>query len=61
MISASEIDVEVEGYGTARNTTVDVLGVPLLWLPWMVYPIKTERQTGFLFPDLSLGSRNGFD
>ena len=60
-ISASEIDVEVEGYGTARNTTVDVLGVPLLWLPWMVYPIKTERQTGFLFPDLSLGSRNGFE
>lgn len=60
-IRASEIDVEVEGYGTARNTTVDVLGVPVLWLPWMIYPIKTERQTGFLFPDLSLGSRNGFE
>jgi LPS-assembly protein len=60
-IRASEIDVEVEGYGTARNTTVDVLGVPLVWLPWMIYPIKTERQTGFLFPDVSLGSRNGFE
>jgi lipopolysaccharide assembly outer membrane protein LptD (OstA) len=60
-IRASEIDVEVEGYGTARNTTVDVLGVPLVWLPWMIYPIKTERQTGFLFPDLSLGSRNGVE
>ena len=27
----------------------------------MVYPIKTERQTGLLVPDLSLGSRNGFE
>ncbi|HEY5656301.1 MAG TPA: LPS assembly protein LptD [Myxococcota bacterium] len=60
-IRASEIDVEVEGYGTVRNTTVDVLGVPVLWLPWMIYPIKTERQTGLLFPEMSLGSRNGFE
>jgi lipopolysaccharide assembly outer membrane protein LptD (OstA) len=60
-IRADEIDVEIEGYGTARNTTVDVLGVPLVWFPWMIYPIKTERQTGFLFPDAALGSRNGFE
>jgi lipopolysaccharide assembly outer membrane protein LptD (OstA) len=60
-IRASEIDVEVEGYGTARNTTVDVLGIPVVWLPWMIYPIKTERQTGLLFPDVSLGSRNGVE
>ena len=60
-IRASEVDVEVEGYGTARNTTVEVLGVPVVWFPWMIYPIKTERQSGLLFPDLSLGSRNGFE
>jgi lipopolysaccharide assembly outer membrane protein LptD (OstA) len=60
-IRASEVDVEIEGYGTARNTTVDVLGVPVVWFPWMIYPIKTLRQTGFLFPDVSLGSRNGFE
>lgn len=59
-ITAEEADIEVEGYGTARNTTVEILGVPALWFPWMIYPIKTERSTGFLFPRIELGSRNGF-
>jgi LPS-assembly protein len=39
----------------ARNTTFDVFGVPLAWIPWMVFPVKTERQTGLLFPEFSLG------
>ena len=59
-IRAEEVDVEVAGYGTARNTTVDVLGVPLVWFPWMIYPIKSERQSGVLLPEVSLASRNGF-
>ncbi len=52
-IRAEKAKVEVEGYGTMRNTTFDVLGVPVVWLPWMIYPVKTERSTGFLFPTLS--------
>jgi LPS-assembly protein len=39
---------------------VEVFGIPAVWLPWMIYPIKTQRQTGLLFPDVALGSRNGF-
>lgn len=52
-IRAEKAKVEVEGYGTVRNSTFDVLGVPVVWLPWMIYPVKTERSTGFLFPTLS--------
>ena len=52
--------LEIGGYGTARNTTFEVLGVPVVWLPWMLYPLKTERQTGLLFPLLSTGSIQGF-
>ncbi len=52
-IRAEKAKVEVEGYGTMRNSTFDVLGVPVVWLPWMIYPVKTERSTGFLFPTLS--------
>ena len=59
-IRAEEAEVEIDGYGTMKNATFDVLGIPVLWFPWMIYPIKTERETGFLFPDLELGSRNGF-
>jgi lipopolysaccharide assembly outer membrane protein LptD (OstA) len=59
-IRAEEADVEIGGYGTVEDATFEVKGVPVLWLPWMIYPIKTERQTGFLFPDVSIASRNGF-
>jgi lipopolysaccharide assembly outer membrane protein LptD (OstA) len=60
-IEADEADLEIEGYGVTRNTTVEVLGVPILWLPWMIYPLKTERQSGLLFPDFGMGGRNGFE
>ncbi len=59
-IHAEHADVEIGGYGTARNTTFEVLGVPVVWLPWMMYPLKTERQTGLLFPILAVGSIQGF-
>jgi lipopolysaccharide assembly outer membrane protein LptD (OstA) len=60
-IEAEEADLEVEGYGVTRNTTVEILGVPVLWLPWMIYPLKSERQSGLLFPDFGVGGRNGFE
>ena len=59
-IEAGEADLELEGYGVTKNTTVEVLGVPILWLPWMIYPLKTDRQSGLLFPDFGMGGRNGF-
>jgi lipopolysaccharide assembly outer membrane protein LptD (OstA) len=61
LIRASDADLEIGGYATTRNTTFEVLGVPILWLPWMRYPVKTERETGFLFPSWSQSSRAGFD
>ena len=58
-INAARSDIEVGGYGTSRNTTVEVLGVPVVWLPWIMYPVKTDRQTGLLVPRLLAGGRNG--
>ncbi len=60
-IRAEETDLEVGGYGTARNSTFEILGVPVLWLPWMLYPVKTERESGILFPEVEIGGGNGFD
>jgi lipopolysaccharide assembly outer membrane protein LptD (OstA) len=61
VLESGEAELEVEGYAVARNTTFDVFGVPVAWIPWMVFPVKTERQTGLLFPEFSLGSFHGFD
>ena len=60
-VRAESADLEVGGYGTARDTTFEVLGVPVVWLPWAIYPLKTERQSGLLLPEVDVGSRNGLD
>jgi hypothetical protein len=36
-----------------------VLGVPVLWVPWTFFPVKSERETGFLLPDFAFGGRGG--
>jgi len=60
-LTAQKADLEVEGYARARNATLEILGVPILWAPYVIYPLKTERQTGFLFPDGGVSERNGFE
>ncbi len=61
LVRAEQADLEIGGYGTARNTVVDVLGVPVLWLPWMRYPLLTDRASGVLFPVFETSSRTGLD
>jgi len=58
-IRAEKADIEVGGYATARNTSFDILGFPVLWTPWMRYPVKTERETGFLLPTFRFTGQSG--
>ena len=58
-ISAGQAKVELGGYGTIQNSTFDVLGVPILWIPWAFFPVKSERETGLLLPDFEVGGRSG--
>ena len=60
-IRAASADLEVEGYAVARNTTMNILGVPILWMPWMLYPVKTERDSGVLLPEFGYRERTGFE
>ncbi len=61
VINADEADVEIGGYATVTNSTIDVLGVPAVWLPWAAFPVKTDRATGLLPPELRMGGRNGVE
>ncbi|WP_318454656.1 LPS assembly protein LptD [Photobacterium leiognathi] len=43
------------------NARFEVLDVPVFYLPWLRVPVTDERMTGFLYPTLTYGSRNGME
>lgn len=45
--------------GVARGARLEFLGVPLVRLPWLSFPIGSARKTGFLFPSIGSSSRGG--
>lgn len=49
-IRAERAKIELDGSATARNSTLEILGVPVFWVPWFTYPLRTTRKTGFLLP-----------
>ena len=57
--SAKEVDLTMGEYATARSTTFSILGHNVLYLPWSIFPVKTERQSGLLLPRFQLSSRDG--
>ena len=46
--------------GTGRGARVDFKGVPIIYLPWMSFPLGSERKSGFLFPSIGHTTRSGF-
>jgi LPS-assembly protein len=57
--TVTELDVTLSGRGVATNPVFYAGGVPLLYLPKATFPVRRERQTGFLLPELSLSSQIG--
>ena len=49
------------GRGTATDVTLRVKDVPVLYLPWVSFPIDDQRMTGFLAPVLGSTRDGGFD
>lgn len=61
-LRAQRIDVDTEqGMGTARNATLRVGKIPVLYVPWFRFPIDDRRRTGLLYPAIASSGRNGFD
>ncbi|MFY2764075.1 LPS assembly protein LptD [Arenimonas sp. MALMAid1274] len=59
---AARIDVDQEeGMGTARNATLRLGGVPVMWLPYLRFPTDDRRRTGLLSPTIGHDDRNGFE
>ena len=59
-ISADEIDLTLEGTGIIRRGYFYIYDVPVLYIPYGIIPLQSERQTGFLFPEVGQSTKDGF-
>ena len=61
-LDARRIDIDTaEGMAVARNATVRIGKVPVLYVPWIKFPVDDRRRTGLLWPSIRVSGRNGFD
>ena len=61
-LRAQQIDVDSDdGFGVARNAVLRMGKFPVLYVPWFKFPVDDRRQTGLLYPSVSMSGRNGFD
>lgn len=47
--------------GVARDATFWFKGAPVMYTPWMDFPLTSRRKTGFLPPSFGPTSRSGFE
>jgi LPS-assembly protein len=55
-LSSADVDLEIDGYAYLSNVTAKVMDAPAFWIPYLIVPIKTSRQTGLLMPQFSFAN-----
>lgn len=58
-ITGGEIDVTLEGVATLKKSTFQIKNIPIAYFPYFFYPVKIERQSGFMMPHFAYSSRDG--
>ena len=61
-IRMGELEVDkMRNVGTGHDATLVFLGAPVIHLPWVEFPLSSERKSGFLTPVLGSSGARGFD
>ncbi|WP_119342725.1 LPS-assembly protein LptD [Facilibium subflavum] len=60
-ISATTLDLDRQsGLGSVYNMLFYVKGMPILYWPYLNFPIDNRRKTGFLYPIIGYNSNSGY-
>jgi LPS-assembly protein len=60
LLRAGDIDINTrEGIATAHGVTLRFQGVPILYSPYLSFPVGEARKTGILTPEIGSSSRSG--
>jgi LPS-assembly protein len=58
-ITGRNLKVTIEGYGFVKHAALWAKKVPVLYTPFLVFPVKLRRQSGLLAPQLGYSDRKG--
>ena len=59
-LNTSSARMTINEYIHFKNFTLKAKNFPIFYSPYMMWPIKRERSTGFLFPGFGPNSKKGF-
>ncbi|MGN1394685.1 MAG: LPS-assembly protein LptD [Succinivibrionaceae bacterium] len=60
-ITSTSLNVDQnEIFGESWNTVLWIKSIPIAYIPYINFPIKNVRKTGFLYPNLGYGSTDGY-
>jgi LPS-assembly protein len=59
-LRAGEIEINQQTRtGTGRDVKLEFLGVPIVYVPWISFPVGEQRKTGMLFPEIGSSGESG--
>ena len=62
LLTAGELELDFDkGMGKARKAKLELFDIPIIYLPYMTFPIDDRRKSGFLYPFVSTANDNGFE
>lgn len=59
-LAGRSIDLTVNGYVHMKHVFIKVNDASAVYFPYVVVPVKTERQSGLLFPKMGTTQQDGF-
>jgi hypothetical protein len=61
-LRVGQLDLDrLRDVGAAHNATLVFKGVPILYTPWIDFPLSSRRKTGFLTPVVGTSNNSGFE
>ncbi|HVS27063.1 MAG TPA: LPS-assembly protein LptD [Burkholderiales bacterium] len=61
-IKAGNLKIDqTENIGTAKDASIVFKGVPILYTPWINFPVGDNRKSGFLTPSFGSTGNSGFE
>jgi len=60
-ITGKEVDITIEKYGTVRHAALWAKEIPVLYIPYLIFPVNIKRQSGLLPTQIGYSSHNGVE